>query len=90
MAKTYWMSCSVVLYANYFIEAGSEAEAIDKMVRLVNSDDFRNMHLIPDLDDPYQWGDALSEVKVECIGRGNIEDEPTLTSEQIKHYLKED
>lgn len=89
MAKTYWLSCSVELYANYFIEAESEADALDKMARLVNSDDFREQRLIPDLDDPYQWGDALAEVKVTCADFGD-DDEPTITSEQIKRYLKED
>jgi len=82
---TYEIQYSIVLYANYRIEADSEEDALVKAAYLARNYDFRGDVLIPDLDDPYQWGDALSECRTEVMGESD--DEPSLTPEQVSGWI---
>ena len=54
----------VRLYASYYIEADDERKALDTANELLDNDLFRETRLIGDLDDPWQWGDALADCKV--------------------------
>lgn len=61
------ISYSVTLYANYFIESDTDEEAMEYANELLENDLFRENHIIPDLDDPFQWGDAMECAKVEVL-----------------------
>lgn len=64
MAKTYEITYSTTLYANFYIEAESEDDAIDKGGHLLFCDDFVEGHLIPQLDNPWQWNDAILDSEI--------------------------
>ena len=80
----YGICYEVRLYANFAIDAGSEKGALDKAYELLDSDSFRENVLIPQLDDPYQWGDSLADCKV-YVDMGYEDGDPVLdTSKYIK------
>lgn len=66
MAKTYEITYSTTLYAHFYIEAESEEDAIAKASGLLDNDTFVENQLIPALDDPYQWGDAIRDCNIEA------------------------
>ena len=59
MAKTYEITYSTTFYTHFYIEAESDTDAIEKGGHLLFCDDFVEGHLIPQIDDPWQWNDAI-------------------------------
>ena len=64
----YGVCYEVRLYAHFAIDAESEHDALEIAGSLLYSDDFRERRLVPALDDPYQWGDALNDCVVYSDG----------------------
>ena len=64
MPETRTICYEIRLYAHVTVESDSDDDAIDIGERLLDSDEFREGILIPLLDDPMQWGDALGDLKM--------------------------
>lgn len=84
---TYEVSYSIVLYANYYIDADSKEDALVKGVDLLNNDDFRENELVPTFDEPLQWADALSECRVKVFDDDVSGYEPTFPDDQMEKWL---
>lgn len=82
------ISYSVTLYANFEIESDSDEEAMKVAWELLDNDEFRENHILPALDDPFQWADAMDSAKVEVLGYPDYcEDEPEYTRKDIDEIL---
>lgn len=82
------ISYSVTLYANFEIESDSDEEAMKVAWELLDNDGFRENHILPALDDPFQWGDALGCAKVEVLHDFDSEgNEPEYTRKDIDEIL---
>lgn len=60
----YGVCYEVKLYAHFAIDAECEHDALEIAESLLFSDYFRELKLVPALDDPWQWGDALNDCMV--------------------------
>lgn len=83
----YALTYSIVLYAPYQIEADSDDDAIEKAYRLADNSDFWNNHIVPDLKNSDQFGDALADMRIELGNWCEADDKPTFTTEQINEWI---
>ena len=82
------ISYSITLYANYYIESDTDEEAMGYANELLENDRFRGNHIIPDMDDPFQWGDALGCAKVEVLHDFDSDgDEPQFTRKDMDEII---
>lgn len=81
----YGICYEIRLYANFAVDAENEHDALEIADNLLQSDDFRMDKLIPALDDPWQWGDALGDCKV-YVDEGYEDGDPVL---DVSKYIKE-
>ena len=88
MAETRNVTFEIRLYANFSIESDNDKDAVDTAMSLLYSDSFREDELIPELDDPLQWGDALADCRV-YLDSDQESHETCLTREYIEHLTRE-
>lgn len=82
------ISYTIELYANFEIEADSDEEALKLAWELLYNDEFRETHIVPALDDPFQWGDAIADAKAEVLHDFDCEGvEPEYTRKDIDEIL---
>lgn len=80
------ISYSITLYANYFIESDTDEEAMEYANELLENDCFRGNRIIPDLDDPFQWGDAMQCAAIELVETDET-DKPEFTKTQLDEII---
>jgi len=80
---------TIELCASFFINADTDDKALETAEQLLDSDTFRENDLIPYLDDPFQWGEALNYAEIELIPTYEGIDEPTLSDEYVEKCINE-